>query len=61
MLKVPRLKGITFETAIIERYRRRESNVEEALIEMYLTGVSVRRVEDIMKVLWAQSIPGHNQ
>ena len=24
-LKVPRLKGISFETAIIERYRRRES------------------------------------
>ena len=42
-LYVPRLKGISFETAIIERYRRRESSVEEALIEMYLAGVSVRR------------------
>ena len=31
------------ETAIIERYRQRESSVEEALIEMYLTGVSVRQ------------------
>ena len=30
-LKVPKLKGISFETAIIERYRRRESSVEEAL------------------------------
>ena len=38
------LKGISFETAIIERYRRRENSVEEALIEMYLAGVSVRRV-----------------
>ena len=46
-LKVPKLKGISFETAIIERYRRRESSVEEALIEMYLAGISVRRVEDI--------------
>ena len=46
-LHVPRLKGVSFETAIIERYRRRESSVEEALIEMYLAGVSVRRVEDI--------------
>ena len=26
-LHVPRLKGVSFETAIIERYRRRESNV----------------------------------
>src|SRR5262249_43181015 len=41
----------TFETAIIERYRRRESSVEEALIEMYLAGVSVRRVEDITEAL----------
>ena len=41
-LHVPRLKGVSFETAIIERYRRRESSVEEALIEMYLAGVSVR-------------------
>ena len=28
-LQVPRLKGVTFETAIIERYRRRESSVED--------------------------------
>ena len=45
-LKVPKLRQQTFETAIIERYRRRESSVEEAMIEMYLAGVSVRRVED---------------
>lgn len=51
-LHVPQLKGISFETAIIERYRRRESSVEEALIEMYLAGVSVRRVEDITETLW---------
>ena len=31
-LKVPKLKGISFETAIIERYRRRKSSVEEALM-----------------------------
>ena len=35
-LKMPKLKGVNFETAIIERYRRRETSVEEALIEMYL-------------------------
>ena len=55
-LHVPRLKGISFETAIIERYRRRESSVEEALIEMYLAGVSVRRVEDITEALWGSKI-----
>ena len=55
-LKVPKLKGASFETAIIERYRRRESSVEEALIEMYLAGVSVRRVEDITEVLWGSKV-----
>ena len=32
-LHIPKLKGVPFETAIIERYRRRESSVEKALIE----------------------------
>ena len=45
-LKVPKLRVQTFETAIIERYRRRESSVEEALIEMYLAGVSVQVVQE---------------
>src|ERR1700719_4617169 len=55
-LKVPKLRQQTFETAIIERYRRRESSVEEALIEMYLAGVSVRRVEDITQALWGTKV-----
>jgi putative transposase len=55
-LKVPKLRKATFETAIIERYRRRESSVEEALIEMYLAGVSVRRVEDVTEVLWGTRV-----
>ena len=59
ILHVPKLKGIQFETAIIERYRRRECSVEEALIEMYLAGVSVRRVEDITEALWGTKVsPG---
>nr|WP_027871822.1 IS256 family transposase [[Eubacterium] cellulosolvens] len=58
-LKMPKLKGIQFETAIIERYKRRECSVEEALIEMYLAGVSVRRVEDITEALWGSKVsPG---
>ena len=44
-LKFSKLRRQTFETAIIERYRRRERSVEEALIETYLAGISVRRVE----------------
>jgi putative transposase len=55
-LKVPKLRRATFETAIIERYKRRESSVEEALMEMYLAGVSVRRVEDITQALWGMRV-----
>jgi putative transposase len=58
-IKVPKLRTLPFETAIIERYRRRESSVEEALVEMYLAGVSVRRVEDITEALWGTKVsPG---
>ena len=58
-VKVPKLRTLPFETAIIERYRRRETSVEEALVEMYLAGVSVRRVEDITEALWGMKVsPG---
>ena len=56
VLKMPKLRSLAFETAIIERYRRRESSVEEALVEMYLAGVSVRRVEDITEALWGTRV-----
>jgi len=55
-LKMPKLRRLPFETAIIERYRRRETSVEEALMEMYLAGVSVRRVEDISEALWGTRV-----
>jgi transposase-like protein len=58
-LKVPKLRKLPFETAVIERYKRREISVEEALVEMYVAGVSVRRVEDITEVLWGTKVsPG---
>jgi len=55
-LKVPRLRTLPFETQIIERYRRREASVEEAMVEMYLAGVSVRRIEDITEALWGAKV-----
>jgi transposase-like protein len=51
-LEVPKLRTLTFETAIIQRYQRREASIEEALVEMYLAGVSTRRIEDITGLLW---------
>lgn len=55
-MKVPKLRQQTFETAIIERYRRREISIEEAIVQMYLAGVSVWRVEDITEALWGTRV-----
>ncbi len=51
-LRIPKLRSLSFETSIIERYRRYEVSVEEALVEMYLAGVSVLRIKDITPALW---------
>ncbi len=53
-LQVPKLCSLPFETAIIERYRRRETSVEEALIEMYLAGVSASTVSDLNQKIYKQ-------
>jgi putative transposase len=55
-IKMPKLRKQTFETAIIERYRRRDISIEEAIVQMYLAGVSVRRVEDITEALWGTRV-----
>ena len=55
-LKMPKLKGMRFATAVIERCKRRETSVEEVIIEMYLAGVSTRRIEDISEILWGAGV-----
>lgn len=55
-VEMPKLKGAKFTTAVIERYKRREISVEEAIVEMYLAGVSTRRVEDVSEILWGAGV-----
>ena len=55
-LKMPKLKGMRFATAVIERYKRRETSVEEAIIEIHLAGVSTRRIEDVGEILWGAGV-----
>ena len=55
-LETPKLKGMRFATAVIERYKRRETSVEEAIIEMHLGGVSTRRIEDVSEILWGAGV-----
>lgn len=56
-VKVPKPKDAVFESAVIERYRRREQSVEESLIDMYLAGVSARQVDDTGQLLWGDRMP----
>ncbi len=55
-LRMPKLKGMRFATAVIERYKRRETSVEEAIIEMHLAGVSTLRIEDVGEILWGAGV-----
>ena len=55
-IHMPKLKGARLATAAIERYRGREAGVEEAMIEMYLAGVSTRGIEDVSGILWGSSV-----
>ena len=46
-LQVPRDREGEFFTEVFERYQRMTGDVEEAVLEMYLQGVSTRRVGSI--------------
>lgn len=56
-LKVSKLKGAVFESAVIERYRCREQSVEEFPIYIHLAGASARQVDDISQLLWGDRMP----
>ena len=53
---MPKLKSLRFAIAVIERYKRRETSVEETIIEMCLAGVSTRRIEDVSEIPWGAGV-----
>lgn len=55
-LQVPRDREGQFLTEVFERYQRMTGNVEEAVLEMYLQGVSTRKVAAITEGLSHVSI-----
>jgi transposase-like protein len=55
-LRIPKLRKLRLESAVVKRYRRKEASVEKALVEMYLAGVSIRRVRDITGALWGARV-----
>ncbi len=50
-LEIPRDREGEFVTEIFERYKRMTGNVEEAVLEMYLSGISTRKIAGITDAL----------
>jgi transposase-like protein len=50
-LEVPRDREGEFVTEVFERYKRLSGNVEEAILEMYISGISTRKIAGITEAL----------
>ena len=50
-LEVPRDREGEFVTEVFERYKRLTGNVEEAILQMYLSGISTRKIAGITDAL----------
>jgi transposase-like protein len=50
-LEVPRDREGEFVTDLFERYKRMTGDVEEAVLEMYLSGISVRKIAGVTDAL----------
>ena len=50
-LEVPRDREGEFITELFERYKRMTGDVEEAVLEMYLSGISVRKIASVTEAL----------
>ena len=50
-LAVPRDREGEFVTEVFERYKRMTGGVEEAVLEMYLSGISVRKIAGVTDAL----------
>jgi transposase-like protein len=50
-LEVPRDREGEFVTEVFERYKRLSGNLEEAILEMYLSGISTRKIAGITEAL----------
>lgn len=51
LLKIPQVRGLEFYPSCIEKGIRSERSLKLAIAEMYVKGVSTRRVSDIVEIL----------
>lgn len=54
-LRVPQDRQGLFSTEVFERYQRSEKALVDALIQMYIQGVSTRKVKEVTEVLCGHS------
>jgi len=55
-LRVPRSRKGLYDPQVFDRYARRTADVNEAICEMFLRGVSTREVGDILEVLTGSGV-----
>lgn len=55
-LRVPRDRDGTFTTAVFEEYHRATGEVEDAVLEMWLQGISQRKIAEVTEKLGAVKI-----
>lgn len=53
-LRVPRIREEGVNFALIKKYQRRTKDVDEHILQMFLAGVSTRRVEEVIAPLYGE-------
>jgi transposase-like protein len=54
-LRIPRART-KYESKILSNYRRRQFKIDGMIREMFLDGVSTRRVGDVLSQVWGQAV-----
>jgi len=60
-LEVPRDREGEFVTEVFERYKRMTGDMEEAVLEMYLSGISVRKIAGVTDSLSREDRQGRRK
>jgi len=55
-INMPRLRGISYESAIIPRYKQRAKEVDEVLLKIFLYGASTRLTGEAIRPLLADGV-----
>jgi putative transposase len=53
-LRVPRVRSGGLESRLLPRYRRRTAQIDELIMKMFLSGVSTRKVEEVLRPLMGE-------